>query len=120
MNRFTTRLALTGAALCICASAQAADPFPNKPIRLVVPFASGGATDILARVLGEKLAQKLGQPVVVDNKAGAAGIIGTDTVAKAPPDGHTLLLSLSNSMLTKVMSWIGHLRIFESSPRCTY
>ena len=102
MNRFSARLALAGALLCLCAGAHAADPFPSKPIRLVVPFAPGGATDILARVLAEKLAQRLGQPVIVDNKAGAAGIIGTDNVAKAPPDGHTLLLSLSNAMLTNV------------------
>jgi tripartite-type tricarboxylate transporter receptor subunit TctC len=102
MNRLPTRLAFTTVALCLCTAAVGADPFPNKPVKLVVPFAAGGATDILARVLGEKLAQKFGQPVIVDNKAGAAGIIGTDTVAKAPPDGHTILLSLSNSMLTNV------------------
>jgi tripartite-type tricarboxylate transporter receptor subunit TctC len=102
MTRISTRFALAGVALCLCAPVHAADPFPNRPVRLVVPFAAGGATDILARVLGEKLAQRLGQPVVVDNKTGAAGIIGTDAVAKAPPDGHTILLSLSNSMLTNV------------------
>jgi tripartite-type tricarboxylate transporter receptor subunit TctC len=102
MNRLSTCVVLAAAALCLCDPAQGADPYPNRPIRLVVPFAAGGATDILARVLGEKLAQKLGQPVVVDNKTGAAGIIGTDAVAKAPPDGHTILLSLSNSMLTNV------------------
>jgi tripartite-type tricarboxylate transporter receptor subunit TctC len=87
------------AALCMGTAAQA-QTFPSKPIRLVVPFPPGGATDILARVLGEKLAVAFKQPVVIDNKAGAAGIIGTDTVAKAPPDGHTLVLSLSNSLLT--------------------
>jgi tripartite-type tricarboxylate transporter receptor subunit TctC len=65
-----------------------------------VPFAAGGATDILARLLAEKMAPRLGQPIVIDNKAGAAGILGTDAVAKAAPDGHTLLLSLSNSMMT--------------------
>jgi tripartite-type tricarboxylate transporter receptor subunit TctC len=81
------------------AQAQVA-AFPVKPVRLVVPFAAGGATDTLARVIGEKLSASFGQPVVVDNKAGAAGIIGTDVVAKAPPDGHTLVLGLSNSLLT--------------------
>jgi tripartite-type tricarboxylate transporter receptor subunit TctC len=74
--------------------------FPVKPVRVVVPFAAGGATDALARLLGEKMAASFGQPVVVDNKPGAAGIIGTDTVAKAPADGHTLVLGLSNSLLT--------------------
>lgn len=74
--------------------------YPSKPVKIVVPFAPGGATDILARLLGEKMAVKLGQPIVVENKPGAAGILGTDAVAKAAPDGHTLVLALSNSLLT--------------------
>jgi tripartite-type tricarboxylate transporter receptor subunit TctC len=69
-------------------------------VKIIVPFAPGGATDILARLLGEKMAVKLGQPIVVENKPGAAGILGTDAVAKAAPDGHTLVLALSNSLLT--------------------
>ncbi|MFT3721930.1 Bug family tripartite tricarboxylate transporter substrate binding protein [Pseudorhodoferax sp.] len=73
--------------------------WPSKPIRLVVPFNAGGATDIIARSVGEVLARRTGQPVVVDNKGGAAGILGSDAVAKAPADGYTLLLSLSTSML---------------------
>ncbi|RQO84051.1 tripartite tricarboxylate transporter substrate binding protein [Acidovorax sp. FJL06] len=88
-----------GAGTGTAAFAQAA-PYPNKPIKVVVPFAAGGATDVLARVLAEKMAVGLGQPLVIDNKPGAAGIIGTDAVAKAAPDGYTLLLGLSNSMLT--------------------
>ena len=82
------------------ALAQAGKPaWPAKPIRVVVPFNAGGATDIIARTIGEVLAKRLGQPVVIDNRGGAAGILGTEAVAKAAPDGHTLLLSLSTSML---------------------
>jgi tripartite-type tricarboxylate transporter receptor subunit TctC len=101
---FLNRRALLGAAasaLTLCVSTLAhSQAYPAKPIRMVVPFAAGGATDVLARILGEKMAVGLGQPIIIDNKSGAAGIIGTDVVAKAPADGHTLVLSLSNSLLT--------------------
>ena len=92
--------ALAAATACTGTAAWAQAAYPNKPIKVVVPFAPGGATDVLARVLAEKMAVGLGQPMVIDNKPGAAGIIGTDAVAKAAPDGYTLLLGLSNSMLT--------------------
>jgi tripartite-type tricarboxylate transporter receptor subunit TctC len=85
------------ATLCALPAANAQTAYPNKPIRLVVPFAAGGATDVLARVIGQKMSAGLGQPVIIDNKPGAAGIIGTDAVAKAAPDGYTLLLSGSTS-----------------------
>lgn len=94
-------LGATASALTLCLSTLAqAQSYPTKPIRMVVPFAAGGATDVLARILGEKMAAGLGQPIIIDNRPGAAGIIGTNAVAKAPADGHTLLLSLSNSLLT--------------------
>ncbi|WP_295981451.1 tripartite tricarboxylate transporter substrate binding protein [uncultured Variovorax sp.] len=94
--------AASAATLCalLPAQAQAQAPYPNKPIRMVVPFAAGGATDVLARVIGQKMSAGMGQPVVIDNKPGAAGIIGTDAVAKAAPDGYTIVLGLSNSLLT--------------------
>ncbi len=92
--------ALAAATACTGTAAWAQAAYPNKPIKVIVPFAAGGATDVLARVLAEKMAVGLGQPMVIDNKPGAAGIIGTDAVAKAAPDGYTLLLGLSNSMLT--------------------
>ncbi len=76
-----------------------AQDFPGKTIQFVVPFPAGGATDTVARLLAEKMAPRLGQAVIVDNKGGAAGILGTDTVAKAPADGHTLSVSLSTNLM---------------------
>ena len=71
--------------------------YPNKPIRLVVPFPAGGATDIFARTLSQKLAEKIGTAVVVENKPGAGGTLGSDLVAKSPADGYTLLLATSST-----------------------
>ncbi len=79
--------------LCLVATGAHAQTFPAKPVRLIVPFAAGGSTDIIARVLGQKLNEMWGQPVLVDNRAGGSTVIGTEIVAKSPPDGHTLLVT---------------------------
>ena len=81
-------------------AAQGQASFATRPVRVVVPFAAGGATDVIARVLGERMATRFGQPVVVDNKPGAAGLIAGDAVVKSPPDGMTALLGTTSSMLT--------------------
>jgi len=86
-----TALALLAAA--VLPAAALADQYPAKPVTFVVPFPAGGGTDIAARVVAQKLTQKWGQSVIVENKAGAAGIVGTDVVAKARPDGYTLLIA---------------------------
>ncbi len=82
------------AALCglLATSAEAADAYPNRPIRLVVPTGAGGNTDTFARVVADKLKVPLGQQIIVDNRTGASGIVGSDIVAKAAPDGYTLLM----------------------------
>ena len=73
-----------------CATSVQAQAWPSKPIRYIVPFAAGGTTDILARMVGAKLSEALGQPVVVENRAGAAGALGVEMLAKSPPDGYTI------------------------------
>ncbi len=74
--------------------------YPNRPIRLVVPFLAGGGTDTVARILAQKMSDNMGQQIVVDNRAGAAGIIGTELVAKSAPDGYTLLFGTSSTSAT--------------------
>ena len=86
------RLAFGALLALVLSGAASAQTYPTKPIKLVVPFTPGGVTDNVARVLGERMGRDLGQPLVIDNRAGANGRIGTDFVAKAPPDGYTLLL----------------------------
>jgi tripartite-type tricarboxylate transporter receptor subunit TctC len=76
-----------------------AQTYPSRPIKLIVPYAPGGATDIIARTLAEKLSDRLGQPVLIDNRAGAGGVTGTDTAAKSAPDGYTFLISLGTTIL---------------------
>ena len=89
---------------CAFALVAQAQPFPSKPIKLVVPFTAGGSTDTVARIIGEKLTTRLGQPVVVENKAGAGGALGTDFVAKQPADGYTYLVGTSSTMA--IAPWV--------------
>ncbi len=86
------------AAICLAMAAGSAGAWPDKPVRIVVTFAAGGASDIVARTISEPLAKALGQPVVVDNKPGAGGTIGGAEVVRAAPDGHTLMLSNSTPL----------------------
>jgi tripartite-type tricarboxylate transporter receptor subunit TctC len=84
------------AALALAAGLAHAQDYPNKPIRMIVPYPPGGGTDVVARIVNEKLSAELGQSIVIDNKGGAGGSVGTEIASKAPPDGYTILLTLSS------------------------
>jgi len=95
VKRIWIRLALSVVAVVLCGSV-AAQSYPLKPIRLVVPYGPGGAGDLLVRIMTQKMSDAMGQPIIIENRPSAGGILGAATVAKAPPDGYTLLL-LSNA-----------------------
>ena len=84
-----------GLCLCLGAAPAGAQTYPSKPIRMIVPFAPGGGTDILARIIGQQLADAWGQAVNVENRAGASGNLGTELVARSVPDGHTLVMAIN-------------------------
>ncbi|HMS79589.1 MAG TPA: tripartite tricarboxylate transporter substrate binding protein [Burkholderiaceae bacterium] len=96
MRSFPRRRAIA-AALMLCGGAALAQPYPSKPIRAVVPFAAGSATDQVGRAFAERMSQLLGQPVVVENRPGVNGMLGADAVAKAAPDGYTVLFGTNST-----------------------
>jgi tripartite-type tricarboxylate transporter receptor subunit TctC len=93
LARFISFGAAAAALALLCAPVVQAQGYPARPLRVVVPYAAGGSTDVLARIIGQKLTEALGQPVVVDNRTGAGTLIATEIVAHAAPDGHTLLMA---------------------------
>jgi tripartite-type tricarboxylate transporter receptor subunit TctC len=93
-------------AVCLLPTAQAlSQAFPAKPIRIVVPFSAGGPTDITARLIGPRMTELLGQPIVIDNRAGATGIIGAELVAKSPADGYTLLFGTASVVAINMVTY---------------
>src|ERR1700758_4888068 len=86
------------ASLCLALPAWAADEFPSKPIRLIVPFPPGGPNDIIARVIGQRMSEIIKQPVIIDNRGGQGGVLGTEVLAKAAPDGYTIAISSAGAL----------------------
>ena len=92
------RALVAGLSLLLAPAAVVAQDFPNKPIRLIVPFPPGGPNDIIARVVGQRMSELIKQPVVIDNRAGQGGVLGTDAVAKAAPDGYTIGIASAGAL----------------------
>jgi tripartite-type tricarboxylate transporter receptor subunit TctC len=117
MRSLAALIALLGAA---CASwaqtSPQSPPYPSKLIRVVVPFSAGSGVDVLARVLAEKFAERVAQPVIVDNKTGAAGVIGFDYVAKAAPDGYTLLVSVDTLVINPALRKVPYDPVRDFAP----
>jgi len=101
--------ALLGCAAVLWVLSGAAQPYPTKPVRIVVPSSPGGASDLVARLVANQLSETLGQPFIVENRVTSGGIVGTQQVAESPPDGHTLLVTFdtfaSNALLFKNLKW---------------
>lgn len=97
LKRFSPLMAIAAMALFAAPGAYAQTDYPDKPIRLIVPWAPGGATDVIARMVGQHLGERLGQPVVIENRSGAGGNIGTASFVREKPDGYTLLMTTSST-----------------------
>jgi tripartite-type tricarboxylate transporter receptor subunit TctC len=100
MKRLAVAAAIALALLALHAKGVSAQTYPNKPIRIIVPFVAGGAVDTLARMMGAKLSESLGQPVIVENRPGAGGNVAADAVAKSPPDGYTILQNTNGQAIS--------------------
>ena len=100
---------VVGLSLLLVPLAAQAQDFPNKQIRLIVPFPPGGPNDIIARVVGQRMSEILKQPLVIDNRGGQGGVLGTDMVAKAAPDGYTIgIVSASSLVISPTMDKVGY------------
>jgi tripartite-type tricarboxylate transporter receptor subunit TctC len=99
LNRYAVAGVLAAVLLLICQTASAQEAYPSKPIRFIAPFPPGGTTDVLARIVAQKLTESLGRQVLVENRAGAAGNIGQELAARAAPDGYTLVLTSSSVLV---------------------
>src|SRR5260370_11912224 len=105
------------ALLALAGTAASAQTYPDRPITMIVPYAAGGSSDVLARLLGERLAKSLGQQIVIDNRAGAGSRLGTEVAAKAAPDGYTLLLAaLPHALLPPLHKRLHHHPLLAFSP----
>src|SRR5262245_29219672 len=91
------------AALTFSPTAGIAQNYPGKPIRIIVPFAAGGAVDVIARLVGGKVSESVGQPVIIENRPGASGTLGADVVAKSSPDGYTILQNSNGHALAAAL-----------------
>src|SRR6201996_7534897 len=113
---------LVGLSLLLPASASAQNSpkesdFPNKPIRLIVPFPPGGPNDIIARVVGQRMFEIIKQPLVIDNRGGQGGVLGTDVVAKAAPDGYTIgIVSASSLVISPTMDKVPYDPLKDFAP----
>jgi tripartite-type tricarboxylate transporter receptor subunit TctC len=108
INRRHFTVGLGAASLGVGTSLSWAQTFPAKPIKMVVPFPAGGTTDVVARLIAQRMSENMGQPVLVENRGGAGGAIGADAVAKAAPDGYTLLMhNLTFPMTTVAQTLAG-------------
>lgn len=107
MRRDTWWLCLA-AVCCMLAGPAAAQEWPQRAVRFIVPYPPGGGTDIIARILQERLSHGLGQPIILENRGGAGGVVGTDAAAKSPPDGYTFLFTLSSHTINPLLQKLNY------------